>query len=158
MKYFIIILAVFIVGSCKQQTTGNQALQAKIDSLGKRLDHSYKPGFGEFMSGIQMHHAKLWFAGTNKNWELAQFEIDEIREAVEAITQYNATRPETKAIWMIGPSLDSVSNAIKQSDPQLFRSSYILLTNTCNSCHKVTEHAFNIITIPTTPPVSNQKF
>ena len=35
------------------------------------------PGFEEFMSNIQAHHAKLWFAGQNHNWKLADFEIHE---------------------------------------------------------------------------------
>ena len=39
------------------------------------------------MSGIQVHHEKLWFAGTAKNWRLADFEIHEIMEAVDDIAK-----------------------------------------------------------------------
>jgi len=49
---------------------------------------SYKPGFGEFMGGIQVHHEKLWFAGTNQNWKLAGFEIHEIKESMDDIRKY----------------------------------------------------------------------
>ena len=35
------------------------------------------------MGGIQTHHAKLWFAGLNNNWKLAEYEIDEIKERFE---------------------------------------------------------------------------
>ena len=34
----------------------------------------------------------------------------------------------------------------------------ILLTNTCNSCHRATEFEFNVVKIPDTPPFSNQDF
>ena len=144
--------------ACNQPAGNTQLLQNRIDSLEKKLAGTYKPGFGEFMSGIQVHHAKLWFAGQNQNWPLATFEIDEIKEALEGITTYCTDRPESKFITTITPSLDSVSNAIALKNPAQFKNSYMMLTNTCNSCHKATSHAFNVITVPGQPPFSNQKF
>jgi hypothetical protein len=110
------------------------------------------------MSSIQTHHAKLWFAGINNNWKLADFEVHEIGEALEDIQKFNTDRPEAREIGMINPAIDSVSSAIKQQNQSLFKSSYILLTNTCNNCHKATEHEFNVVTIPSNPPLSNQSF
>lgn len=147
-----------MLAACNQQAGNTQQLQIQIDSLKSKLDNSYRPGFGEFMSSIQVHHAKLWFAGTNNNWKLADFEIHEIQEALDDIQQFNTDRPEAKAIGMINPVIDSVSNAIKQQNQQLFKNSYTLLTNTCNNCHKATEHEFNVVTIPAIPPISNQSF
>ncbi|MBL0268653.1 MAG: hypothetical protein IPP99_08310 [Chitinophagaceae bacterium] len=66
MKYIILVLWVSALSSCKQQTD-NKQLQNRIDSLEIQLANSYKPGFGELMSSIQTHHAKLWFAGQNEN-------------------------------------------------------------------------------------------
>ena len=43
----------------------------------------YEPGLGEFMTATQLRHAKLWFAGKNSNWDLAAYEIDEIKEGLE---------------------------------------------------------------------------
>jgi len=158
MKSQFFPLLLIILAACSQPKDNIKKLQAEIDSLQNKLDNSYKPGFGEFMSGIQMHHAKLWFAGTNNNWKLADFEVHEIQEALEAIKQFNTDRPEVKAIGMINPAIDSVNNAIKQQNQQLFRHSYTLLTNTCNNCHRATQHEFNVITIPANPPISNQDF
>jgi hypothetical protein len=44
---------------------------------------SYEPGLGEFMTATQLRHAKLWFAGKQNNWDLAAYEIDEIKEGLE---------------------------------------------------------------------------
>jgi hypothetical protein len=126
--------------------------------LQQKLENTYKPGLGEFMSGIQVHHAKLWFAGQERNWKLAGFEIGEIKETLEDIKQYNTDRPELKSLPMIEPALDSITNAIQQKNPELFRSSFVLLTNTCNNCHRATKHEFNVIKIPDNPPFSNQDF
>ena len=144
--------------ACNQSSTNNPILQNRIDSLEKKLADSYKPGFGEFMSGIQVHHAKLWFAGQNENWKLADFEIHEIQEALADLKTYCTDRPETKEISMIDQPMDSLTNAIQHKDLTSFKAGYILLTNTCNSCHRATNHEFNVITIPANPPFSNQDF
>jgi len=158
MKVIVFISSLLIFTACNQQSGEVQQMQATIDSLQQKLDETYKPGFGEFMSGIQVHHAKLWFAGQNQNWPLADFEINEIKEALEDIPKYCADRPEVKSLPMINVPLDSVSNAIQQKNIESFKSSFILLTATCNNCHKETEHAFNVVTIPTNLPVVNQDF
>ena len=80
MKYAIGFILLLALAACNQQGGNTQQLQAQIDSLQHKLDSTYKPGFGEFMSSIQVHHNKLWFAGTNNNWKLADFEITEIKE------------------------------------------------------------------------------
>ena len=158
MKNLFLFLFIFTFFACNNPTNNTQALQRRIDSLQTKLDKSYKPGLGEFMSAIQIHHAKLWFAGENKNWPLADFEIGEIKEALEDIPVFCAERPEVKNLSMINPALDSIGNAITAKNPQLFKSGFVLLTGTCNNCHRATNHAFNVIKIPDAPPFSNQDF
>lgn len=75
MRIFLIALFSISLFACNQQTDNTQVLQNRIDSLEQKLANTYKPGFGEFMSGIQAHHSKLWFAGQNENWKLADFEV-----------------------------------------------------------------------------------
>ena len=158
MKNLMAIFFIILFSSCSSSTEKTQALQNRIDSLESKLEQTYKPGLGEFMSSIQIHHAKLWFAGENQNWELAGFEIGEIKEALEDIPVYCADRPEVQKLTMINPALDSLGNAINTKNPQQFKTGFILLTATCNSCHHATNHAFNVIKIPDAPPFSNQDF
>jgi hypothetical protein len=127
-------------------------------SCSQGKDHSYKPGLGEFMTSIQIHHAKLWFAGKAQNWELADFEMHEISEDIDNIRAYCSERPEIVSLAMIDPALSGLSSAIKQKNDSLFSESYLTLTNSCNSCHRTTNHAFNVVKIPDTPPFSNQEF
>src|SRR5215510_5672560 len=125
MKNFILISTISLLGllACNQPSSNNQFLQNRIDSLEKIIADSYKPGFGEFMSGIQVHHNKLWFAGQNQNWKLADFEIHEIMETIEDIQKYQTERKESRLIKMLSPALDSVNLAIQQKDHELFKSS-----------------------------------
>jgi hypothetical protein len=157
-KKLTILLLSFVLLACKQQTDNTAQLQAQINDLQKQLAGTYRPGFGEFMSSIQIHHDKLYFAGENKNWKLADFEVREIIESLEDLPKYCADREEVKSLPMIQPAIDSINNAISKKNIVLFKNSFVLLTNTCNNCHRSTNHAFNIIKIPETPPFSNQDF
>lgn len=158
MKRFLGVVAVATLLSCQQKTSNIQDLQSRIDSLAEKIDNAYKPGFGEFMSSIQAHHSKLWFAAQNENWQLADFEVHEIMEAVEDIGVYQAEREESKLIDMIEQPLDSVNRAIAQQNKALFSTAYMSLTNTCNSCHRATHFEFNIVKVPDSQPFSNQEF
>jgi hypothetical protein len=158
MKCCSFLLLLIMLGACERSDTNTRKLQARIDSLEQKLSSTYKPGFGEFMSGIQVHHAKLWFAGINNNWELADFEIHEIMESLDNLQIFQPDRKETKELPMLNASLDSVNKAVQQKDLPQFRKSYTLLTATCNDCHKAVAFAFNEVKIPDAPPFSNQVF
>lgn len=153
-----LLLFTLIIASCSQQGDNTKQLQARIDSLQQKLNSTYRPGLGEFMLGIQEHHAKLWFAGINKNWALADFEVHEIGETVDDIKQYCTDRPEVKSIGTIDPGIAAINNAIKQKDVDQFKKGFVELTSNCNTCHKNNQHGFNVITIPAGLPVENQNF
>jgi hypothetical protein len=144
--------------SCSQSNQRISQLQIQLDSLQKKINETYKPGFGEFMTYVQAHHAKLWFAGQNGNWKLADFEIHEIIEAVDNIKKFETDRKESKLIGMISPALDTVNLAIQQKNLVFFRKSYIALTNTCNLCHRAVNFEFNIVKTPEMQSFSNQDF
>jgi len=158
VRLILLVSIVTFLFACNQHTSNLQLLQNRIDSLEKKLSDTYKPGLGEFMSGIQAHHSKLWFAGQNQNWKLADFEIHEIMEAIEDIQKYETERKESQMVGMINPAIDSVNNAIIQKNPALFKSSYTMLTNTCNNCHHAVDFEFNVVKIPDAQPFSNQDF
>ena len=158
MKTCSCLFALILLTSCQSQSDNTQMLERRIDSLEAKLSETYKPGLGEFMSSIQVHHNKLWFAGINQNWKLADFEIHEIMESLDDIRKFQTERKESQMVQIINPALDSVSAAIRQRNLPAFRSSYTLLTRTCNNCHQEAGFEFNRVQIPEYPPYSNQDF
>jgi len=158
MKNILLAILTLVFIACNQSAGNNNVLSARIDSLETKLNNTYKPGFGEFMSEIQVHHEKLWFAGENENWKLADFEINEIKESLAGIKEYCTDRPESKELGMIDEPMDSINNAVQQKNHVLFKRGFVLLTATCNNCHRTTNHGFNVIKIPDSPPFSNQIF
>ncbi|MBS0646114.1 MAG: hypothetical protein JSR97_05935 [Verrucomicrobia bacterium] len=159
MKNILLLGLVCVLFSCQPKVDDHsKELQNQINNLKSELSETYKPGFGEFMGNIQVHHSKLWFAGENENWKLADFEINEIKENLEAIQKYETDRQESEMIPMIKPALDSVSHAIQKQNLSEFKSSFNLLTNTCVNCHQATKHEFIQIQVPDMQIFRNQKF
>lgn len=155
VKYFI---CTFFYFGCTSNDTAIKALQQKVDSLQTEINNSYKPGLGDFMISIQLHHQKLWFAGIHENWSLADFEMHEIAEALADIKTYNNDRPEATKVVMLNQPLDDVENAIKEKNITSFRNSFLLLTNTCNACHQAVNFSFNVVKVPDTSSFYNQSF
>src|SRR6185312_6477232 len=153
--YFSLVIILLAACNSNEPAKTNSAITS--DSLHKMME-LYAPGLGEIMGDIQTHHAKLWYAGINDNWKLAQYEIDELKERFEQARTVESGRPEVKMIPMMYPAIDSIKDAIGRKNLNQFKSGFQLLTASCNSCHSDNNFEFNIITIPTAPPVSNQDF
>lgn len=150
------LFCISVLLSCNKN--GEEERQNRTITYQTKQENSYKPGFGEFMSAIQAHHTKLWFAGTALNWELANFEIDEINENIESIKKFCQNRNESKSLAMLAPAIDSVKMTIKSGEKKYFLNCFTLLTNTCNNCHKENNFGFIIIRIPAINPFTNQDF
>jgi hypothetical protein len=155
MKQALFIVLLFGLVACNNNPDD---FKNRIDNSEKQSAGTYKPGFGEIMGSIQIHHSKLWFSGINENWKLAGFEIHELTEAVEDIEKFQGEREESKFMDMIFPALDSVSLAVKQKDTNLFKKNYTFLTKTCNECHQVTDYEYIIMKNPDARIFHNQDF
>ena len=122
----------------------------------------YVPGLGEFMGATQVRHAKLWFAGDAKNWDLAAFELDEIKEGLEDAAKLHPTHEGIAVADMIKANLDAplsaLAKAVAGKDRNEFRHAFDALTAGCNACHTAAAHGFIRIQRPTAPPVGNQDF
>ena len=127
-------------------------------------DTGYTPGLGEIMSLQQMRHTKLWLAGEAGNWELAQYEIDELGEGFDDVLRFHPTHKESP----IGPRdllpnlvegpLGALRTAAKGRDRVAFEAAFDRLTAACNSCHTTMRFGFNRVARPSGNPYPNQVF
>lgn len=122
----------------------------------------YEPGLGEFMAATQLRHAKLWFAGKNRNWELAAYEVDEIKEGLQDAAKFHATVDGIPVAEMIktilDPRLERIEKTVDAKNSAQFASAFDALTDGCNSCHTKAGKPFIRIQRPSEPPLSNQNF
>jgi hypothetical protein len=149
IRKFAAALAVVLVGSATPFLVAAQTPQ--------RSSPKYVPRLSDIMSAVQSRHLKLWAAGQKQNWELAAYELDQVKAALaEALTLYSEI-PVT-SFSVIETPLKSIDGAISTKNSAEFNKSFKGLTAACNSCHQSIGRGFIFITVPTTTPFSNQLF
>jgi len=120
------------------------------------------PGLGEYMTTIQLHAGKLWFAAKASNWELAGYEIHEIEETMESVKKLNVEKNGVKISNVMDAVLQTqiaqLEKSIKQKNHNDFQNAYDETLSACNGCHTESGHRFIQIVRPSAPPVTNQKW
>ncbi len=118
---------------------------------------SYVPALGDIMSAIQSRHIKLWFAGRLTNWDLASYELEQIRQGLEnAATLYSAIPAD-----YVGATVEPIKQigaAIADKDGAKFAKAYGALTAACNACHQGIGRGFIVIQVPNASPFTDQSF
>jgi len=110
-------------------------------------------GFDDLMTMlVQPRHIKLYYAGTQKNWELAAAEARDLQSALVRIAQKipkymnNGVAESINVIFT--PKLNAVDTAIATGDSRQFAKAYRALTESCNECHVYMEHPYIVVQIP----------
>lgn len=116
----------------------------------------------ETMGYYQRFSQKLWLAGVNENWELAEFYAHELHEVTEELVKSNVMHDgmnlSDMAESIIEKNIQRVDGAVDQKDQVVFRQSYELMIGSCNVCHIKTEHPFIKILVPNDSTLFNQQF
>ena len=123
---------------------------------------SYTPRLVEFMLSVQSHHAKLWLAGNARNWDLADYQVDELKELLEDIAKRVPTYRDVPVGQMIEsatmPPIGDIEAALKARDNAKFVAAFDRLTVACNSCHEAANRGFIVIQRPGSSSFPNQSF
>jgi len=147
-----------IASSLLAATLAAFAQQAVPDAMRPvALGDSYVPSLGDIMGATQLRHFKLWYAGEQNNWDLAGYELGQIRDSFNTAARLYRNIP-VENIEMIDRPLQALDSAIKAKDEASFTKGFSDLTVTCNACHQVAHVGFITMQIPTASPFSNQSF
>ena len=149
----VAVLAVFAVFG---PTTAVHAQPAQRTPAPARQNPVFLPGFDDLMTMlVQPRHVKLYYAGTQKNWELAAAQLRDLRSAFEriaaAIPSYQGNDVNASVKSLIAPQMAMLEKAIAAADRKKFALAYDNLTSACNACHTYMEHPFIVIRTPQSP-------
>lgn len=135
------------------------ALKKEIEALKKS---AYHPELGEQMLTLQIRHARLWFAGEAGNWLLAAFELQEIKEAFDAVVEQNPDHAifQPQRLADILPAITkapivALRDAIDHGSKAEFEKTFDGLSAACTACHKSAGNDFLVIERPKTPLLDN---
>jgi hypothetical protein len=161
-----------LLGACNASDAPDQreelfALRARVEALESRQaqlaeNAAPKAELGQQMLLIQLRHGRLWAAGENKDWLLAQFQLAELNEALDDVVEQNgdaaALQPQKLSVVLpaiMKPAVSQLRKAIDDHDLAAFETAYDGLSSACSSCHKAADHGFLVIQRPKTPVLDN---
>jgi cytochrome c553 len=156
--FFVSVLAFALTYETRAQT---QTPKAEPEQKSE-APRPYVPGLEQFMGVIQNQHLKLWYAGSARNWELAAYQLGEIKEVMSDIQELVPTFKNLPLAEMVDSVLTkeiaALEKAIDAKDNKAFTARFERLTAACNSCHQGTGNGFIVIRRPAGPGFPNQDF
>jgi hypothetical protein len=157
MRTLGVVVSIAVIGALAAVgTSGGATAQSPTPAK------SYSPGVADIMIATQIRHAKLWLGGDARNWELADYEIDELKEGIEDIVKYFPVYKDMPVGQMIEATMMApiadVEAAIKTRDRTRFASTFDKLTAACNTCHQSSNRPFIVVQRPTGSAFPNQSF
>ncbi len=148
-------------GKPAQATPDNASLQREIEQL-KRQVKQLQPDITEAMLGLQIRHARLWFAGESGDWTLAAFQVHGLQDGLEGIVD---TYPEHAALQperlgdilpaMMGAPMKTLRAAVDNKNKAEFERAFDGVSAACTGCHAVAGFTFLQIHRPKTPLLDN---
>jgi hypothetical protein len=121
------------------------------------LSDAYVPALAYIMDDVQTRHIKLWFAGKNRNWMLAAYELNQLLGRFNEAIRFYRSIPVAEIEAADGPLVE-LKNAINAKAGAQFDTAFGKVTAACNSCHDAAEIGFVTITKPSSSPYSDQSF
>ncbi len=167
----IIILLLRLSSLNSSAALESERLKTSVSQLRDSLKTAYlgldslraqAPGLGDYMSTIQLHAAKLWFAGQASNWKLARYELGELEETIDGAEALHAKKNDVDISAVLQSvrqtQLPLVEKSIVQHSLRDFGGAYNQTLAACNGCHRPAGYEFIHIIVPTREPVTNQQW
>lgn len=128
-----------------------------VDSL-----KAQQPGLGEYMTTMQLHAAKLWFAAGAANWKLAGYELAELDETMVAAEALHARRDSVDVSSVLESvrrtQLPVIGQLLRTKSTGGFIDAYGQTLAACNGCHRPAGYGYIHIIIPASEPVTSQQW
>jgi hypothetical protein len=123
----------------------------------------YRPSLADLMSStVQPRHIKLAFAGREKNWAFAAYEVKQLGDAFDKLSvQWPQWRrqPIVELVeTMIRDPLFELDNAVKNQNMAQYIVAYAHLTEACNACHQAALQVPVVIVDPKESSFPDQDF
>jgi hypothetical protein len=151
-------LAVFLctfLPTCAVYAQDPAALKSEIDAL-----RALVPSQSHAMMDVDYQFSNLWFAGTNENWPLAQFFLNETRSHLGwAVRIRPVRRLSNGGEFDLRPMLQDVERtalaglraAVERHDKAEFQQAYRRAMDACFACHQAAEKPYLRPRIPEQP-------
>jgi hypothetical protein len=138
MKTVVMLFMVFVYSVLAQNsysTKSNWLLETKSDEQKfKKIQKQFR-GFDLAMVEVGYRFNSFYFAIEDKNYDLAQYQLDKIKKAMENGIQRRPKRALNSQAMFLTTHYKTMSKALASHDTQKITEEYENTKRSCNACH-----------------------
>lgn len=139
MKKILYLIPIVCFTSSCNQAQGSWICgteQEKIEIIEKQFR-----GFDNTMVETGYRYQELFWAGKDRNWDYASYQLEKIEVAIENGLQRRPKRKKS-ADYFLSTAIPAMKNAINSGNQEQFEAEFQLFTNQCNYCHSMEKVPF----------------
>jgi hypothetical protein len=138
-----ILTPILLMAACLNDSSNSRStpqwLAGATQEKWKTLDEHFG-GFHHTMVEVGYRFSELYWAGEDENWDYAEYQAEEMEEALELGIARRPNRGESAEMFF--PALKRVESSIEARNLADFRVAFQGLTNACNTCHQAEDKGF----------------
>ena len=137
MKVTLIILLFFcnLFAENNYSTKSNWLLETKTDKEKFKAIQKQLRGFDLAMVEVGYRFNSFYFAINDKNYDLAQYQWDKIKKAIENGTQRRPKRKKNSEAIFLDSEYKAMSEALDSKNAKDIQKEYEKTKQLCNACH-----------------------
>jgi len=137
-----IILFYNLFAQNNYSTKSNWLLETKTDEQKfKKIQKQFR-GFDLAMVEVGYRFNSFYFAIKDKNYNLAHYQLDKIKKAIENGIQRRPKRKNNSEIMFLNTQYNAMKKALYSEESQQIQKEYINTKQQCNACHMVEKVPF----------------
>ncbi len=138
MKIILIISIMFVCNLFAENnysTKSNWLLETETNEQKfKKIQKQFR-GFDLAMVEVGYRFNSFYFAIKDKNYDLAHYQLDKIKKAIENGTERRPKRKKNSETMFLNRQYKAMDEALSSKDSQQIQKEYINTKQLCNACH-----------------------
>jgi len=131
-----LILSYNLVAQNNYSTKSNWLLETPTDTQKFQKIQTQLRGFDLAMVEVGYRFNSFYFALGDKNYELAQYQLDKIKKAIENGIQRRVKRKENSELMFLKTQYKIMSKALLTKNPKTIQAEYTNTKQLCNTYYK----------------------
>ncbi len=145
MKTILLLSVLFsytLLAQNNYSTKSNWLIETKTDEEKfKKIQKQFR-GFDLAMVEVGYRFNTFYFSLQDKNYDLAQYQLDKIKKAIKNGVIRRPARKKNSETMFLKSQYKMMSQALKSKDIQQIEKEYTRTKNLCNRCHKAEKVPF----------------
>ena len=145
MKILLTISIIFfttLVAENNYSTKSNWLLETKTDEQKFQKIQKQLRGFDLAMVEVGYRFNSFYFAIKDKNYDLAHYQLDKIKKAIENGIERRPKRKNNSEMMFLNTQYKAMSQVLSAKDSQEIQKEYVNTKRLCNACHRAEKVPF----------------